>query len=872
MSESKNRPPRWGRKLLLAFLRDDLAEEVQGDLEEKFNFASKRKTPRRAKLNYWFEVINYLRPFAIRKLKSPQIVYTMMYRNYLKTALRNTLRNKVYSLLNISGLSIGMAVTLLIGLWVWDEISFDRTSHENYSSIAQVIQNVTNNGEIQTWHSVPYPLAEEIRKNYSNDFDFVVMGTGRNSHPLTVGDKKTLRSGVFFEPDAPHIFTLHMIAGTRDGLKDQHSILLSESAATASFGVDDPINKTLRIGDDMDVKVTGVYEDFPANSTFQGLDFIAPWDLFENYGGWIKNMEDPWRPNAFQLFVKLKENIVLADASLRIKDEKLKHLNTELAKKNPQLFLWPMNQWHLYSDFQNGKNVGGRIQYVWMFGIIGAFVLLLACINFMNLCTARSEHRAREIGIRKSVGSKRSQLIHQFFSESFLMVFISFLLALLLTQLMLPFFNEVASKSMHMPWSDLTFWMSCLFFCFFTALIAGSYPALYLSSFQAINVLKGTFRAGGSTTLFRRSLVVVQFSVSVILIIGTLVVYKQIQYAKDRPMGYDSSNLLSISLLDNEIHKQFETVKNELISSGGALLVAESSSPPTNTWSSTSGFSWEGKDPNLSVDFPFLEVSYDFGRTIGWEIIRGRDFSADFLSDSSAVILNEAALKFMDLKEPLGATLRWFGTPYQVVGVVKDLVMQSPYEPVKPTIFTFSRDGQNVLLVKLNPDLSASDALRKIEGVYKKFNPALPFDYQFVDETYGRKFGNEVRIGKLATAFASLAIFISCLGIFGLASFVAEQRAKEVGIRKVLGASLLSVWQLISKEFVLLVLLSCLIAMPLGYYLLDSWLSGFSYRTEISLLVFILSFACALLITLLTVSVQAIKAAMVNPVSSLRAE
>lgn len=868
----KIQPPHLAKRLLECVLRHDLTEEVLGDLEEKYHSILNGHSPSRAKINYWFEVLNYLRPFAIRKLKSSQTVYTMMYRNYFKTALRNTLKNKVYSLLNISGLSLGIAVTLLIALWIWDEVTFDRSTHEYYNSIARVIQNVTNNGGVQTWYSVPYPLAEEIRKNYSEDFDYVVMGMGRSGYSIAIDDKKSLHNGQFFEADAPHLFTLPMIAGTPDGLKDQHSVLLSRSLAVASFGLSDPINKMLRIGDNMDVKVTGVYEDFPANSSFQGLEFIAPMELFVNYGGWIKNMEDPWRPNAFELYVKLKEHISLADASLKIKDEKLKHINSELAKKKPQLFLWSMSQWHLYSDFENGKNIGGRIQYVWMFGIIGAFVLLLACINFMNLCTARSERRAREIGIRKSVGSKRSQLIHQFFSESFFMVALSFLVALVLAQLMLPFFNEIASKNMQVPWTDFTFWTVCLVFCFFTAIVAGSYPALYLSSFQAINVLKGTFRMGGSTTLFRRSLVVVQFSVSVILIIGTMVVYQQIQFAKDRPMGYNSSNLISVWLLNDEIHKQFEAVANEFIQSGAAVSVSESQSPPTETWSSSSGFAWEGKDPNLSVDFPFVECSYDYGKTIGWEIAQGRDFSKDFPSDSSAIILNEAAVKFMELKEPVGATIRWFGDPHTVVGVVKDLVMNSPYDPVRPMVFAFSNEGQNVLLLKLNPAFAATEAISKIESIYKKFSPSQPFDFQFVDETYGGKFDNEMRIGKLASAFAGLAIFISCLGIFGLASFVAEQRAKEVGIRKVLGASLLNVWQLISREFVLLVLISCLIAMPLGYYLLKSWLSGYAYRAEISWLVFALSFAGAMLITLITVSTQAIKAALANPVKSLRTE
>jgi putative ABC transport system permease protein len=863
-------PPKLATRLLHSFLRNDFAEEVQGDLEEKFYSDIKDKSALKAKINYWFEVLNYLRPFAIRKSRS-HLNQADMYRNYFKTALRNTLKNKVYSFLNISGLSVGMAVTLLIGLWMWNELTFDKKSQENYSRIARIIQNVSNNGEVQTWWTVPFPLAEEIRKNYSDDYDYVVMSSGQNSNSITIQDKKTLHSGVFIEPDAPHLFALTMIAGTRNGLVDQHSVLISQSMAIASFGAEDPINKTMQIGDDMQVKVTGVYKDFPDNSSFQGLEFMAAWELLYNDEG-LSQIDDPWRPNFTQLFVKLKDNINLEDASLRIRDEKMKHLNNELAKKKPELFLFPMSKWYLYSEFQNGVNTGGRIQYVWMFGIIGGFILLLACINFMNLCTARSERRAKEIGIRKSVGSNRSQLINQFFSESFFMVLISFIVALLLAQLMLPFFNEVAGKNIVLLWANPVFWGGCFVFCLFTSLVAGSYPALYLSSFQAVKVLKGTFKIGGNTTFFRRTLVVIQFSVSIILIIGTLIVHQQIQFAKNRPMGYNSSSLITVFLQNDEIHKQFDALQLELVSTGAALAVAESSSPPTATWSSTSGIKWDGMDPNLSVDFPFMRASYDFGKTIDWEIIQGRDFSRDFPSDSSAVIINEAALKFMELKDPIGATLRWFGEPVQIIGVVNDLVMHSPYEPARPTIFSFSNGYEGVLVIKANPDLAASVALQKIEAVYKKFSPSQPFDYQFVDESYARKFGNEVRVGKLATAFASLTIFISCLGIFGLASFVAEQRTKEVGIRKVMGASLFNVWQLISREFIILVVLSCFIAMPIGYYLLKSWLSGFTYRAEISWSVFVLSFVGALSITLVTVSTQAIKAAIANPVKSLRSE
>jgi putative ABC transport system permease protein len=865
-------PPALAGKLLALFLRHDLAEEVAGDLEEKFYMDIKTKSNIRAKLNYWFQTLNYLRPFAIKKFSSTQSTYTMMYRNYFKIALRNSMKNKAYASLNISGLAIGMTVVILIGLWIWDELTFDRTRQEHYHSIASINQHVSGNNEIITRTAVPYPLADEIRKSYSQEFDEVVMGTNIHDYLLTLDDRKFTAEGAFLEARAPHLFTLHMLAGTRDGLTNPNSILISRSLAVACFGQENALNKTMRIGDNMDVAVTGVYEDFPANSTFHNQQFMAPWELFASTNNWIKNMADPWRPNAFQLYVKVNDAFTIEHAAAKIKDEIIKHISPELAKRNPQLFLWPMSDWHLYSDFKNGKNVGGRIQYVWMFGIIGFFVLLLACINFMNLCTARSERRAKEIGVRKSIGSVRRQLIHQFLSESFLIVFVSQALALLLTQLLLPTFNSLADKNMVVPWINPIFWMACFAFCLITGFVAGSYPALYLSSLKAVSVLKGAYRANRGTTAFRRVLVVMQFSVSVTLIIGTLVVYRQIQFAKERAVGYDSDGLISIHTMNDEIHKQFETFQHELISTGAAVSAAEASAAPTEIWATSGGFDWEGKDPDVTIDFPFIYSSTDYGRTVNWEVTQGRDFSAEFASDSSALILNESALRYMQLREPIGAAVQWFGKPHRVIGVVKDMIMQSPYEPVRPTIFCLSKNPLNMLVIKINPQAGVADALARIESVFTKFNPAQPFEYQFVNEEYGRKFGNEQRVATLASVFAGLSILISCLGIFGLAAFVAEQRAKEIGIRKVMGASTMSVWQLLSREFVMLVVLSSVIAMPMGYYVLQNWLEGFTYRTEISWWIFAVAFCGALGITLLTVSTQAIRAALANPVKSLRSE
>jgi putative ABC transport system permease protein len=792
-----------------------------------------------------------------------------MFKNYLKIAWRNIGKSKMHSFINIAGLSIGMTVAILIGLWIYDEVSFNK-NFKNHDRIAMVVQNVTNNDEIQTWTNVPWPLAEELRKNYGSDFKRIAMGYYIGDHLLAIDDKKLKKIGGYFEKDAPELFSLEMVHGSNN-TSDPSSLLLSESAAKAYFGDADPINKLMKIDNQMNVKVTGVYKDFPRNSFFANMSFMSTWDLVYNNTDWIRTMSDPWRPNSFSLFVELNDNADVAAVSAKIKDAKLKKVNEQLAKKKPALFLQPMNNWHLRSEFKNGVNVGGAIQYVWMFGIIGVFVLLLACINFMNLSTARSEKRAKEVGIRKTVGSLRKQLIIQFFSESFLTVFFSFLLSLLFVQLLLPFFNSVADKEMSILWSNPYFWIISFVFILFTSIVAGSYPAFYLSSFRPVQVLKGTFKAGRFASIPRKVLVVVQFTVSVILIIGTIIVYKQIQFAKSRPVGYTRQGLVALPLT-GEIHKHFNTIRNELLQAGTISSIAEAGSPTTSTWGSTSGFSWPGKDPNQSIDFSNVGVSYDYGKTIGWKIKDGRDFSRDFATDTSGVILNEAAVKFMGLKDPVGQTVTWWDSKLTVVGVIENMVMNNPYDEPRPTIFNLSTEEQSVTIAKIDPSSNAKDALAKIESVFKKFEKDQLFSFQFVDEEYARKFSTEERVGKLASFFAILAIAISCLGLFGLSSFVAAQRTKEIGVRKVLGASVFGVWNLLSKDFIALVIVSFLIAVPIAWYMMNNWLQGYTYRVAIGWEVFLLSGLLAVAIALITVSFQSIKAAIANPIRSLRTE
>ncbi|MGC4035809.1 MAG: ABC transporter permease [Chitinophagaceae bacterium] len=799
-----------------------------------------------------------------------------MLKNYITVAFRSLGKNKGSSIINIGGLAVGMAVAMLIGLWIYDEVSYDKY-HKNYDHLARVMQHQTSNGTVYSGESVPYPLADELRNNYGGDFKYVVMASWQGDHILTYAEKKISRSGMFMEKDAARLLTLKMLAGNYDGLNDMNSILVSESTAKLFFAdANDAMGKVIKIDNKENLKVTGVYEDLPFNTEFRDLKYIAPWDIYVAMEPWIQRTkkEIQWDNNSFQLFAQIADRADFKSVNKRILNSKLDRVPAEDKKYKSQIYLHPAKDWHLRSHWDNnGLQTGGAIEYVWLFSIIGVFVLLLACINFMNLSTARSEKRAKEVGIRKAIGSVRKQLVWQFYCESLLVVVFAFVFAIALVQLSLPWFNSVANKQMIIPWQQPLFWIIGVAFTVFTGIIAGSYPALYLSSFQPVKVLKGTFRVGRFASMPRKVLVVLQFTISMALIIGTIIVYNQVQYSKNRPIGYDRNGLMMIQMKSPDYYGKFDLLRTDLKNSGVVKEFAESSSPVTGVWSNSGGFSWEGKDPSLDADFAVIWVTHEYGKTVGWNFKTGRDFSREFGTDSTAVVVNEAAVKFMGIKNPIGAMLKWGPTStYKIVGVIKDMVMSSPYSPVKQTIYFLGYENVNWMVLKLNPLKSASESISAIEASFKKYIPSAPFDYKFADAEFAAKFATEERVGKLATFFAALAIFISCLGLFGLASFVAEQRTKEIGIRKVLGASVINLWSMLSKDFVILVIISCFIAAPLAYYYMSNWLMKYDYRTGISGWVFAMAGIGALIITLLTVSFQAIKAATTKPVRSLRAE
>ncbi len=801
-----------------------------------------------------------------------------MLKNYFKIALRNLARNRFSSLVNIGGLAIGMAVAILIGLWIYDEFSFNKT-FANYDRLGKVVLKWA--GDARVGYSQPMPLGIELRNRYKDDFSHVVLSTQTEDHVLVSGDKKFRQRGKYMQPEAPEMFSLKMLSGSQKGLEGMNSIMISQSLAKKLFKDGNGMSQLIRIDNKNNVLVTGIFEDFPRNNEFGEVSFLAPWDLYVASNEWMKGRETQWRNNFLHIFVKLAPNADFDKVSEKIKDIKLGHVDAEEAAAKPAIFIHPMRKWHLYSQFGTDGAIvtSDQIKFIRFYAIIGFFVLLLACINFMNLSTARSEKRAKEVGIRKAIGSLRSQLIGQFFSEALLVSFAAFALSLSLVFFTLPWFNNISGKNIFIPWSQPLFWISGMAFTVITGLLAGSYPALYLSSFNPVRVLKGTFRVGRFASIPRKALVVVQFTVSITLMIGTMIVYRQIQFARNRPVGYDRDGLIMVPMANNDFRGKYEVIKSRLMNTGVISETAESMAPPTGVWSENDGFEWKGKDPALKQNFGTLPVTQEYGKTVGWQFVSGRDFSNAFATDSAGFVINESAAKIMNLDHPVGETIYarniWFkqGGYFKVLGVVKNMLMNSPYESATPTVFFLQQESMmNWIMVKINPAISSSHAMPKIEKVFKELIQSAPFEFKFVDQEYAAKFADEERIGVLAGIFAGLAVIISCLGLFGLASFVAEQRTKEIGVRKVVGASIFALWKLLSKDFMALVLISCLIAVPISGYFMNAWLQKYEYRIEISRWIYAAAIVGALMITLTTVSYQAIKAGLKNPVDSLRSE
>ena len=839
--------------------------EYKADLKKELPTYNLRRYPRLQPL-----ILNSETP---PKWSHEKLNGNYMFRNYLKMAWRNTLHNKVYSTLNIAGLAAGMAVALLIGLWVANQYSYDRFL-PGYQQVYQVEMNLTSqhNGTT-TQTSIALPLTEVLRKEipgikYVAESDAL----GLMNHGLLVGDKKLYLGGGAAGADFFKIFQYPFVKGdANSALKDVYSIVLTESTAKALFGDANPMGKIVRVDNSQSLKVTGVIKEIPKNSTLQ-FHYITPFAFGEATQDWMRLGRTKWTWNSFNAYVALEPGVSYEQIAPKIRDIVNKR-SPEMRTLKPEVIIHPLKDWHLYNDFKNGKVAGGFVEYVRLFSIIGMLVLAIACINFMNLSTARSEKRAREVGVRKAIGSARIDLVYQFLMESVLVTFISFLLSLLLVMLALPAFNTLTGADAHIPYSNIAFWGIMIVFVLFTGLIAGSRPAFYLSSFNPVKVLKGTIQMGRWASMPRKVLVVVQFTCSIALIISTVIVYHQIQYVKNRPTGYSTDRLVMTDM-NSDLSQHYEALKNDLLSSGLVESVASSTSPATQVYSHFSLEKWPGKNAgDENVNIGAIWVSDNYFNTLGMTFADGHTFTGDWRSDTLNVIVNEAMVRRIGLKDPINQliTINFNKLPVRIIGVVKDALMESPYKPVDPAVFGHNPFGF-VVTYRLAKNAGTHTAIDKIGKIFDKYNPAYPYQYKFVNDEYEHKFNLEVLVGKLAGVFAGLAIFISCLGLFGLAAYVAEQRTKEIGIRKVLGASIAQVWLLLSRDFIMLVVISCVIASPVAFYYLHNWLQKYTYRVSIGVEVFIASGIAAIIITLFTISFQAIKAALANPVKSLRSE
>ena len=788
-----------------------------------------------------------------------------MFKNYIRTAWRSIVRSKGYSALNIFGLAMGMAVALLIGLWVYNEYSYDKFLPD-YQRSYLVRRNYYGNGDTVNYNGSSLKLADALRGQVP-ELQYVAETDYMRPHGLLVGNKKLYRTGSHIAGDFLKIFQFPLVQGNPANLlSDPYSIVLTESTAKALFGTEDPMNKAVRFDNRDNLKVTGILKDLPANSTFQ-FNYLVPFSYLEatnDFTHTARHRNFEW--NGFQTYVQLKPGVSFDKVAAKIRDiEKVDKDNIMSVVTN--VILQPVQNWHLYGKYENGKETGGFVEYVRMFGIIGVLVLLIACINFVNITTARSEKRAREVGVRKAIGSRKKDLVYQFLTESLLLTVIAFLFSLLMVRLSLPALNRLAGTDISIPFSSGSFWLLLIGAVGVTALTAGSRPAFYLSSFNPVKVLKGTGNSGRSSALPRKILVVLQFSCSIALIISTFIIYQQIQYARNRPAGYDLNRLVMTDM-NTDLAHNYIAVKNELLQKGIAESVTWASSPATSSGWHRDVDDWPGKHPGETVSMGRITISEGYFATLGMTIKEGRDFSGS--ADTLNVIFNEAAVRLLRLKNPLHQVITNWDKKMQIIGVVKDALTVSPYLPADPTMFLYDPAPQGTMMYRLSPHIPAHNAIAQLGAIFSKYNPAFPYDYQFADASYASKFDTEVLVGKLAALIAGLAIFISCLGLFGLAAYMAEQRTREIGIRKVLGASITTLWFQLSKEFIILVLISCLIASPVALYFVRGWLQKYPYRTDIGAGVFLAAGMIALLITLITISYQSIRAALMNPVKSLR--
>jgi putative ABC transport system permease protein len=789
-----------------------------------------------------------------------------MFKNYLKSYLRNLWKNRTYTFLNIAGLAVGITCSTLIFLWIEDEFNWDHQFVKK-QYLYEVEDNQTYDGTTYTFSATPGPLAPGLKTD--------IPGIAATSHLtwtnktlFSLNDKPLYEDGNYCDPSFLSMFNLNFTEGNpATALSDIHSLAISRSMATAFFGAADPIGKTLKMNNADEYSITGVFDDLPANTSFR-FNWLGNYQAFFKNNQWLQN----WGTNGIMTFVELKPS---ADP---IAIDKL--LTNYVQTKSPGAamkgFLFPMSDWRLYSSFKNGKQdpSNGRIQYIRIFTIIAWIILLIACINFMNLATASSERRAREVGVRKVLGAGKGKLIGQFIGESLLMAFLAVIVSIGLTTLALPGFNTLVEKQLSLGLLNPIHLTGLLAIGLLCGLLAGSYPSFYLSSFNPVSVLKGLkLKTAGGAVYIRQGLVILQFATSIVFIITTVIIYQQLQYVQHRKMGYEKRGLFYMQL-QGKMNEHFAAIRNDLIHTGFVSDATLSSSSVLQLGSNTGDFDWTGKDPTKQVLITVENASPQYISTMGMRLAAGRDFHEIAAQDSNNIIINETLAHIIGKGSAIGSliTRNEGKDKYRVVGVIKDFVYNDMYQSAAPLILFCDPANTNVMSVRLKTNADVPKALAAAGQVFKADNSGYPFEYRFVDEDFENQFKTETLTGQLSGLFAALAIFISCLGLFGLAGYAAERRTKEIGVRKVLGASVLKLTGLLSRNFLMLVLLSCIIAFPIAGLIMHYWLKNYAYRTDINLAIFALAGAGALVIALLTVSFITIRASLANPIKSLRTE
>jgi len=792
-----------------------------------------------------------------------------MIKNYIKIAWRNLLKNKTFSSINIIGLAIGMAGTLLIALWLQNMLSMDRF-HEKSDRLFIISNHDLYQGEMQAWTNTPKIMGPILKSDYPEIESFSRIEDG-NKFLTTYGDKKLVSNASFVDPGFFNMFSYPLLKGDKTNLlKDANSVVITEKFAKSLFGDEDPIGKSIKVESNNLVTVQAIIKDPTSYSSIQ-FDYLLSWDFAKKLGF----VDENWSNNSTYTYILLKEGTSLQEFNDKIKLVSQNHINVgnNEIKSTNEIFAFPYKDTYLYNKSINGSYTAGRIQLVHLFSWIGAFILLVACINFMNLSTARSERRAKEVGVRKVVGAGRKSLMLQFIVESILISFGAMILAIICVILVLPAFNNLVEKNLHISLLSGSTWFFLIIFSVITGVLAGSYPAFFLSSFKPLKTLKGKLNTYNKGLSVRSFLVILQFSIAIILTIATIIIFQQIQYTKDRDRGYNDNGLLT-TRFSGELDKNYLTLRNELLASNAVLSVSKNMSPVTDRYSNGWGFSWSGStDSDKKISFNRFSTDADAVKNLGFVLMSGRDIDVyKYKTDSNAMLLTETAVRKMRLKNPLGQIIKGDGRDWTVVGIIKDFIVESPFDEIIPMVVFGPRSWFTTIHYRLNPNNSTAVNLKTIESIFKKYNADYPFDYKFIDKNFEAKFKETQSIGTISMLFAGLTIFISCLGLFALIAYMAETRMKEIAVRKVLGASVGQLTSLLSLDFLKLVLIAILIASPIAWWTMNDWLKDYSYRIEIQWYYFAIAGLMAILISLATISYQAIKAALSNPVNSLRDE